>query len=67
MCLRRCMMGNKREIKWRLIWTAYLLVAISIAIPIVILHITNMSFEWIADKMGKLKNCLITRYKSEEE
>ena len=67
MCLRRCMMGNKREIKWRLIWTAYLLVAISIAIPIVILHITNMPFEWIADKMGKLKNCHITRYKSEEE
>ena len=58
-------MGNKSKTKWRLIWIAYLILAIPIAVPLLILNYLMLPFAFILEKIGTFKEHLIRTYKPE--
>lgn len=59
-------MGNKSKTKWRLIWIAYLILAIPIAVPLLILNYLILLFAFILEKIGTFKEHLIQTYKPED-
>lgn len=59
-------MGNKSKTKWRLIWIAYLILAIPIAVPLLILHYFMFTLSILVDRIGAFKEHLIQTYKPED-
>lgn len=56
-------MGNKSKTKWRLVWTAYLIIIIPVAIPALMLLYALMPFSFLVERIGTFKQYLIRTYK----
>lgn len=56
----------KSKIKWRLIWTAYLLIVIPVAVPALIFCYLLIPFSWMVEVIVEFKRHLIEKYKPEE-
>ncbi len=60
-------MGNKKsKAKWRLIWTAYLILVIPVAVPTLMLLYALTPFSYLVERIGAFKRYLIRTYKPEE-